>query len=490
MAISAKIGAIDVSTNAVRIAIVQTGRSPRLLDHAFVRTVQPEGSSAEDAMLSAVRQALDALTVQPTLFVLLARTEWSVVRVLRIPFRGRKVTDAVPFELEPFLAFPIEELVTDHTRIREVDNQTEVLVVGVRRNELERRLSVLSDANVAIEGVALDAVGLTELSNADNAGGMHAAVHVGSNEAVFTVTQKKKLVYIQRLPVANERINTEPAAFARTVHNAMKGFGGAAPGLPRIESLTVTGAEFMEAGRTLFDDEFAVPVKHIDLETGFAIEAESDPPPNAWAALIGAASASAGSENRFEFLDRAFDATGDRSDLKSRGLKLLAVAAALLLAYLGLAALDYHNNKRELDKVGAAMAEIYAELYPGAPGADDPPEKDPGGNESFNRLMSAVEEETAGSRVISLDEFTSAPFIEILAALAEHLPASKVTVSELSFRPGRERVLMINGELLGNTDINEVVAGLNQTGIFTIDKNRIEQRIQEGRRYFDIAAKL
>jgi hypothetical protein len=489
---SARIGAIDLSEDAVRIAVVQTGRSPKLLDHVCVRTVHPEDAGPDEPMLAAVRRALDELEVKPTLFVLVAHTEWSVVRLLRVPFRGRKVSAAVPFELEPFLAFPIEELVTDHLHVREVDGQTEVLVVGVRRQELERRMSILASAEIPVEGVALDAVGLTALWQAAgaNGAGLQAAVHVRRNEALLTVVNKRKLVYLHRLPVANDRINTDPAGFARMIRNALRSYASATPDAPSMESLTVTGADFMEAGRTVFDEEFEFRVQHKSLESELAIANDPAPEPNAWAVLCGAAAASAGGPNHLEFLDRSFGAVGDRSDLKSRALATTGLVGAVILAYLVLAFVDYRNNRRELENIGVSMAEVYAELYPNAPGAQDPPASDPGGIATYDRLMAAVEEETMGSRSVSLDEFKSPPLLEILSAVAEHCPASKVDITELSFRPGREKVLVISGELKGDAELDAIVAGLTGTGIFSIDKNRISQRIVEGRRYFEINAGL
>ena len=156
MFLKAKIAAIEFVGDEVRVAVVKTGGArPVVLELASSRAEYSEAEEYSEAMVNAVDDALNQLSVRPAAYVLCANSMYSVVRVLTIPFKGRRrVMSAAPFELEPYLAFPIEDLLLDYDIVTEIDGETDVLTLGMRREHLESYLAILAEAGVEVEAVS------------------------------------------------------------------------------------------------------------------------------------------------------------------------------------------------------------------------------------------------------------------------------------------------------------------------------------------------
>ncbi|MFH0793359.1 MAG: pilus assembly protein PilM, partial [bacterium] len=245
MAVRARVAAIEFAGDEVRLAVVKTGaRAPKVLELHSRRAAYEAPEQRLDSLVAAVKSLLKDLKHRPAAIVLCLSSSHSMVRTLTIPFRGaRKVASAVRFELEPYLAFPIEELAVDFSPVLEADGQTDVLAVGIRRAVIEEQLNILNAAGIDPEGVDVDALGLTGLWRASrpNMKGLHAVLHVRDEGSVVAVVCNKTLAYFRYLAFGVEGMRSNPAAAAREVLNSMRAFHAGWRGEGEIATLTVTG---------------------------------------------------------------------------------------------------------------------------------------------------------------------------------------------------------------------------------------------------------
>ena len=147
--LNATIGAVEFTDGSVRVAVVKTGaKTPTVLQTVEVTVV----ASEHNAKVAALRTAVERLDDHPSVFVLCVPVSWTVLRQLTIPFQGhRKVAAAVPFELEPCLAIPIEDLAVDYLTTRTISEGTGVIAIGVQRNLLEEHCGILEEAGISAE---------------------------------------------------------------------------------------------------------------------------------------------------------------------------------------------------------------------------------------------------------------------------------------------------------------------------------------------------
>ncbi|MCC6486312.1 MAG: hypothetical protein IT364_02325, partial [Candidatus Hydrogenedentes bacterium] len=272
MKLSAKIAAFEIEGDEIRVAVVKTGgKVPIVLETHAQRAPSAGSEGRHAAQVQTAREILGRIKSRPQLYVLSVGCQHAIVRALNIPFRGRsKVSAAVAFELEPYLAVPVEDLSVDHGVIREIDGETEVLAVGVRRTLLDEQVSVLAEAGVLIEGISLDVAGLTSLwlGNRRAVTGLHALLHVREAACVLTIVYNRSIAYVRPLPIGAKSMRENPQTVSREVRNSLRAFLANWRGESSIAELTVADADLSPAERDAFEEGMQIPIVYESLSKG------------------------------------------------------------------------------------------------------------------------------------------------------------------------------------------------------------------------------
>jgi hypothetical protein len=264
MIFSVKVAGIEFSGDEARVAVMKTGgRTPTVLELVSCRAEYEDPEDRFQAMVSALDTALSRLNNTPAVYVLCSSARYAVVRTISIPFRGRRrVAAAVPFELEPYLAFPIEDLLVDFKVVAEFDGETEVLAIGVRRNRIEEELAIIEGAGLEVEAVNLEVVGLTGLwhSLQKKTKGLRAVLHVRESSSCLAITHNNGLAYLRFLPCSAADLAEQPEVVARETQNTIRAFTAKWRGAGEINELDVTGAELDDGIRESFSAALRLPV--------------------------------------------------------------------------------------------------------------------------------------------------------------------------------------------------------------------------------------
>ena len=414
-----KVGAIefDLDHDDVRVAVVRVGHGlPALVEVQEARAEYDHPDNRFEALVTAVDKAVSALNTRPATFVLCTSTRYSVVRVITIPFRGRsKVAAAVPFELEPYLAFSIDELLVDFTVVDERSGETDVLAVGSRRDQMDEQLAVLEAAGVEAEAVGLDAAGLAALWVAAQRApkGLNAGLHVREHGAILTVTRNKALIYFRHLTWNGDQIREKPTVFVRDVQNTLRGFLASWKGAGAIERLHVTGLTLEPDAKKALEEALRVPVaEEVLIGRLKGHEAAMDregyvAADNVWEAAIGVAMGAAGGKSAFDF--KRFERSWQSA---ARGVitHLMFSACLGLIVLMAWAYYCYH---------GAAQNRAYA---------DD-----------LRKQVAGLQEEIASLEAEGLPDVPEAimqlyndkPLLEILKEISSRMPSKEVTLTEI-----------------------------------------------------------
>lgn len=491
MQLPAQIAALDIGEDTVRIAVVRTGgRAPRVLELAEASI----GGAGPEAAAMAAREAVSRLKVKPAAFVLSAPASWSVLRLMQVPFRSRrKIAAAVPFELEPTLAFPIEDLVVDFLPVRQVGSATEVLAVGVRRTSIASTIDALGSAGLRVDGVYLDALALTSLwaglRKKDSAA--RAVLHFRPREAVLGVIESGRLAYLRRLDMDPGEFRANPAGVAREVRNLLRSFGAERGEGAGAQTLSVTGAQLHEAGRTIFEADIDVPVRYDDLANelrGFADKTgAADDEFNLWSAPIAAAYSAAGGPFAMNFRRDSVSGSG----LSRAALRTCFVGAAVLVAYLGLVFFDYRKDSASLDAIGEAVWEEYRSTYPETAGSR--PANDMGGATSMAKLQEAALAESDQSQGVSLERFSAPPLLDVLVEISSALGPEVAAIQQIEIRPlrsGEGREITIQGTVVDSAKYNAALDALDQSSLIELDRDAARRTSAGGKDTFSLKAKV
>lgn len=502
MKLSAKIGAIEIGKDTVRIAVVKTGgRLPKVLEMVEVALPPLDGVDLHAAQVSAAREAVDKLKSPPQEYVLSIPATWSIIRILSVPFRSkRKVVAAAPFELEPFLAIPIEDLVVDFLIARSANGQSEVLAIAVQRNALDEQLSVLGEAGIAVEGAMLDAIAMTALWGAiqRETSGTHAILHLREEESILAIVEGKKLTYLRRLSSSAHELIWNPAGVVREIQNILRARAAESSEVDPIQSLNLTVAELPENVSALFEDEFNIPVRcqviasELDGVDSSSLLGEAEwtdeavNHANRWTAPIAAATAAAGGPFHMNFLKHQFASSRVQRRLSTRAAATCLLAVLALSGFLGMVFLDHRSNVAQVEALGQAVWEEFAATYPDL--AFERPGGDIGGFKSYEMMQLAAGAERESTSTLSKEMFSRPSLLEILREFGRHLHKNVVNLQELKISITKNMTITVSGEIVNSSKFNDSLKALEKSRIFTVDRSRVKRESSGGKETFVLTA--
>ena len=502
MKLTAKIGAVEIADDAVRVVVVKTGgRLPKVLETVEVPIPAGNAGDLHAARVAAAREAVSKLESPPPMYVLSISAKWSTIRLLRVPFRGRrKVASAAPFELEPYLAIPIEELVVDFLITRAVGNQSEVLAIAVQRHALEEQCDILEEAGIPVDGAMLDAVAMTALWHtvrSENTGA-HAVLHLREKESVLAVVEGKKLTYLQRLDSSARALRSNPTAVARELSNILRARAAESASESPVQSLTVTVSGLPEADCTLFENEFDIPVQY----SVIAFELEGVDPDllprysdgeddvadhiNRWTAPIAAACSAAGGPFHLNFLQEQFASASTRRTLANYAIATCLLWVLALVGFLSLLYVDHRNDLARLDQFGETVWEEFSATYPDL--VFERPPADIGGIKSFELMELAAEEERQTTTTLSKEMFSQPTLLDVLRELSRRLPDKVARIHEINITATKNMTITVSGEIANSSEFNKAIKALETSSVFSVDTDRLRRTSAGGKETFVFTA--
>ncbi len=515
MMLSARVGVIELAADEVRLAIVKTGgKLPKVLEmhrapvrfsevaersgEAAERPGEAERSAAYAAALSGVHSHV---TSHPALYVWCASSAFSIARQLNVPFKGaRRVSSAVQFELEPYLAFPIDDLVVRHVTVREVEGETQVLALGIRRDYIEQELEYFEAAAVNPEGIGLDALGLAHLWDAHRSAspGLHAVLHVRERHAVLTVKADKRLAFVRHIAVPAARFHENPQGAAKDIQKLLRAFSATWGSDTEMMSLSVSGLRLFDDERALFEAEFQYPTEFVNLMQGVAEMSEGDASEAAggiaselheqrWAACVGVALGAAGAAHSVDFQTPGVGAGAPRS-----GLVRHAVFSAVLLVlaiggYVTYTYMDYRANLAEVARLGDQVWEEFRQAYPNSESAQQRPPNDVGGVISMQRMQEEADTESSTTNAFSVEFFSHSTLLDVLSEFATAMPDDKMGINDLKLALTDSLTIDVGGEVKDIDAFAPIIRALEESDTLEVNPN-VTRSSERGKEIFKLKA--
>ncbi len=154
---SRKVLGIDIRNDSVSAVLVKTSlRESRIDTHAYIPIPDPKENPDH------IKTALATLTgqIDPAgcdCVVSISADHFSY-RILKVPFKeAKKIRMVLPFELEPTVPFPVDDLVIDFIDLKSEHQKehTDLIAVAVRKSELAPYLETLAEIKIDPEMVTV-----------------------------------------------------------------------------------------------------------------------------------------------------------------------------------------------------------------------------------------------------------------------------------------------------------------------------------------------
>jgi general secretion pathway protein L len=196
-----KILGLDIGTDSIKAVQVTGGaRDPRITDFATI------GVKGEEGLEHALKAIFEDERFRSDTTIASMDSASFFYRNVKIPFGDpKKIRKIVSFELEPFLPFPIEQLLVDYMIVSQGD-KTEILTAAIERDKIRSYLEMLQTYRIEPKIVDVDSVPLAVsiIEKTDEADGI--VLDIGNLRTTLVHWKDKTIHLVRSLPFGGHDI--------------------------------------------------------------------------------------------------------------------------------------------------------------------------------------------------------------------------------------------------------------------------------------------
>jgi hypothetical protein len=369
---SRKVLGLDIQTRSVRAVLVKSSlRESRIV--ACLHVPIPQEGDEEDRLQAALAVISENMDLADTDFAVSIPAMFFSCRNAQVPFSNpKKIRMVLPFEIEPLLPFPAEDLEFDFSVLGPglEAGKTEVLAAVVEKKRLASILRALSAAHIDPERLTLSGLSLALWTGKSvdpdtavmcvDAGDGFGSLHIVDGNRI-------RLVRSFPLPEAPESRERALLRHVRTTLGALAELG-LEPG--RLKEVVVSGGGMESIDDQRFDNGRPIVLRTLDLRQEGAVAGNEEDLSEWEPASMNGALALALAEieglqglsfHRGQFLGKKIFSRY-RENLTKTGL-LAAAVLVLMFASLMIEALYQKQRIEDLDR---QIATVFSETFPDA----------------------------------------------------------------------------------------------------------------------------
>lgn len=432
-------------------------------------------------------------------------------RYLKLPFSDdKKIRKVVPFELEPLLPLPIEQLLIDYVPVSQTE-QTEILTSAVKRTRIRSHLEMFQKYQtdpkiVDVEGVPL-AVSIIEKT--DTADGI--MLDIGNQHATLVLWKDKTIHLVRSFPFGGNNITRmiseqlhmdfeEAEKLKRSLWEAHSGetseiksshlfdeesagaiivkdaVGAAFDRLcvmlgNTIHTFSTQKGEFqpekiyLTGGGTLVPEAREIisrclecPAEYADLKANGSIRMEGEDAQEEWRPeLMNNALALALRGNRkgkgFNFRQEEFEVRGSLIHYKEEIISAAIALAVIVVCIMANTLSDFYLLTQRYERLNNAIIQVFKETLPDVTRIEKP----------VHQLKVRISEERKKRGILAggAGEIT---VMEILRDISQFIPdAADFKVDTIVFDPD---VIQINGNTDNFNTVDSIKNGLQKSSYF------------------------
>jgi len=475
---SRKVLGIDIRRESVSAVLVKTSLRENLIDaHAHIPL--PEAEEGENSFKAALNMLRNEIDPSGCECVVSISADHFSFRILQVPFKdAKKIRMVLPFELEPTVPYPIDDLEIDYIDLESAgpDDHSEIIAVAVPRTELIPYIKSLAELKIDPEMVTVGGLpsAMCLASQADP-GEDRMVLEIGNASSSLFIVSGGRLQLIRSFmtpAAADNRAGILGAFVQRTL--------AAYDELSQTEfnplDIVVTGAGLNGAG---LDNDVAkvlnIPINRLNFADRLNIEMDSEntKPWNAPLmdnALALALMAIEGIKG-LNFHKDQFAAKKLFIKHKKKWIKTGILAAAVLVLFFVSAVMESYTLNRRLDRLDQQITGVYKATFPEAKRIVDPHREMQVNVQEAKK--SVVSQSTVGPHIRSID---------ILNSISQRIPDSiKVDVTRMVISP---ETVIISGTTDDFESPNDIKSKLEQVEFFkkvTISSTNLDRSGNEVR---------
>ena len=475
---SRKVLGIDIRKESVSAVLIKTGmRENRIDAHAHVPLADP--AEDENHFKTALNTICDEIDPIGCDCVVSISADHFSYRILQVPFKdSRKIRMVLPFELEPTVPYPVDDLVIDFIDLQSAgqSDYSEIIAAAVQRSDLTPYLESLAEFKIDPEMITVGGLPAAIcLANQTEAGEDRLILEIGKTSSSLFIVSSGQLKMIRSFPTP-EAVDKRAGLLGGLVRRTLASYDELCQTEFQPLDLLVTGSGLN--GANLDHDVSKVldiPVNRLNFadRLNIAIDDENINPwnpalmDNALAlAMMAVEGLKSLNFHKGRFAARKFFVKHKNNLLKTG----ILAAAVLALFFVGVI-IESHTLNRRLDRINQQITGIFQATFPNVKRIVDP----------YQQMQVKVQE-AKKSAVVQAATSPQIRSIDILNSISQNIPDSiTIDVTRMVISP--DTVL-----LSGNTDtynsVDDIKSKLEQIDYFkkvTINSSNTDRSGKEVR---------
>lgn len=154
---------LELGNNVLKVAVLEAvGRGAFKLRGFELHKIDAKKGDAEDDIVSVVDEALKRLKAPRTTVVASIRAQDCTIREISVPFiDDDKIRKTVKYQAENyFTSMSIDDLIIEYSKFAEVEQKSKLMVAGLKKAHIERRLEFLHECGIDPIAIDLDVAAL------------------------------------------------------------------------------------------------------------------------------------------------------------------------------------------------------------------------------------------------------------------------------------------------------------------------------------------
>jgi len=202
---------VDIGSTSIKVVALGArkgaGARPLIGQH-----ITPLEAGQEVDASDALKTAVGALSLPSRMVNLSVSGQWVIIRVVEMPtMKPAEMKQALPFEAQRYLPFPIQDVVIDGAALGAADaNKMWVLIVACKKELLGRRIDWAKRAGLGVALIDVDALALANSflaqTNGRGSAATRALINVGAQMTNLVVFKGEVPYLVRDIPWGGEKL--------------------------------------------------------------------------------------------------------------------------------------------------------------------------------------------------------------------------------------------------------------------------------------------
>lgn len=153
---------LELCGNSIKLAVVEGGRGKLKVTAFESCKVDGKEGAAEDDIVSVVEGALKRAKAPASQVICSVRAQDCMIREIVVPFEDDdKIRKTVKYQAENyFTSLSIDDLIIDYSKFSALEGKSKLMVAGIKKSHVDRRLRFLDECGVDPLAIDLDVAAL------------------------------------------------------------------------------------------------------------------------------------------------------------------------------------------------------------------------------------------------------------------------------------------------------------------------------------------